>query len=171
MPFKTRVIKRVRYKDKGLNDFLKLVDKKYKIEAGVIGAPAKRKKLDYHGKRTSATVGEVASVHEAGLGVPKRDFLNQTFVRNQKKYRRAIVSRLRFIAMQSKRISKARNAMKLLGEKVVSDAKKTLLNRMPPPLAKRTIRNRRQAFIAGTTPLVARGQLFTSLNSKVLVNK
>lgn len=173
-----RIQKRViRKGDWSLRGLGRKFNRDYDLEVGIIGRKAKEKKRDYRGLPRSITLGEVAILQERGTqrsgggSTPMRPVGRLSFTKNQKKYHTALVRIAQGALLFRKKFTFINTALNLLGKEMADDMRKTILMRIPPPLATKTVRNRRGARVAGTTPLAARGQLFKAFSHRLRVRR
>lgn len=144
----------VKVKDNGADELLALSGQRLGVRVGIIGSKASAQKT---GPATGNTVAEIASIHEFGLGVPRRSFIRDYVDENEvtiRKWERAAGVNI----MKGKWGTE--QAMELLGLQLVDDIKEWF-NTLRP-LAEETIRRK-----GSSKPLVNTGQLKSSITHEV----
>lgn len=123
------------------------------------GAQRKRVKRKKGGGETRevSTLAEIATIHELGLGVPRRSFLTGWFDENIENLSDVIFTRL--AQNPPSRWGIALNQAALWTQ---ADIQLRITRHIPPPLAESTIRNKKSS-----TPLLDTGQLKASILARV----
>lgn len=123
---------------------------------GVIGGEASAP----HDK-SPLTVGEIAAIHEYGLGVPERSFVRDFVDGNRSKLHRM----MRATALEVARGRSQEEAMARFGLAVAGMIKKRMIAGINPPL-KESTKERKQQITGGNakdTPLILSGQLISAI--------
>lgn len=115
------------------------------------------------------TVGQVAVIQEFGTDddhVPERSFLRSTFDERKAAWRK-LTDKYRAAVMSGKMT--VLKALELIGLVQVSDVRKKVKARIPPPNAASTIRQKTVNGKIGDVPLIDSGQMINeSLTHKVI---
>lgn len=112
------------------------------------------------------TVADVFSFHELGRGRnPKRSSI--VWVMDFKQDEIAKISDRAMLAVMDGKMT-ARQALGLVGEKIVSLAKRRIKSRIPPPLSRARLRQKMRAGKSGEVPLIHTGQTINSLRWNVV---
>jgi hypothetical protein len=143
----------VKDKDKGAKAMLARLGKSPSVRVGVIGREAQER-----GKNGGSTVGEIASYHEFGLGVPRRSFIRDYVDQN----RLAITAKIDAIGGRIVGGLDPKKGMDLLGLYLVGEIQDRISDHIPPPLAESTIERK-----GSDTPLIDTGQLRSSITHAV----
>lgn len=135
------------------------------IRIGIIGDQAGADK-EGSGESSAATLGEIASYHEFGLGTnPERSFVRAWFDDNKAEAVRDIRKMAEQIALL--RIKKDQG-LGLLGAKWVGQMQKLISSHIDPPLEDATVDRKKATGMGGETPLIATGQLRSSITWDVV---
>lgn len=119
-----------------------------------------------HRESKGLTVAEVFSFHELGRGRnPKRSSLVWVMDFNQDEIAK-VSDRAMMLVMQGKMTAK--EALGLVGEKIVSLAKRRIKSKIPPPLSAARLRQKRRAGKSGEVPLIHTGQMINSLRWNIV---
>ncbi len=148
---KTRVI------DHGHDALIRNVAKMKKaaVEVGIFSAEGAQ---EYEGGK--ATVLDVATFNEFGLGVPERSFLRDYVDQNEPKIRGYI----RALALKIKEGKIDQQiGLERLGLKIVGEIQKRIADGIPPPNAASTIERK-----GSSKPLIDTEQLRSSITPKVV---
>ena len=142
-------------KDNGYTKTLRLFkDLGLHLTIGVFGPKAEAKH-----EGSDLTVGEIAQIHELGLGVPERSFIRAWFEQNSK----MVVADMR-VGLQA--IAQGRTTpeqlAELLGAKYVGQIQARISAGIPPPLAQSTIDRK-----GSSVPLIDTGQLRSAITYEV----
>lgn len=129
------------------------------LSLGVMGEAGARPHRDPNGKAGALTVGEVAAIHELGLGVPERSWLRAWFEANHKMVIADVKAGMVQIA-QGRLTPEA--LLDLLGQKYVGEIRKRIQAGIDPPLAQETIDRKKSS-----TPLIDTGQLWSAITYEV----
>ena len=133
------------------------------IRVGILGAEAAAEKI---GSGGTTTLVEVAEAHEFGLGNnPERSFLRAWFDGMQLE-NEILVERVTEQMFQGNLTRK--QGMGLLGAHFVGEIQKFIADRIDPPLRDETIRRKQLAGTGGDVPLIARGQVRSSITWGVI---
>lgn len=137
-------------KDKGYAKMLKaLTGKSPTLKVGVFGEEASK-------EHEGVSNGELATIHEFGLGVPERSFIRSWVDENQDKAASFLRQQ---IEVQLKNGSEDfRQAIERLGLFCVAGIQARMSEGIPPPLAASTIKAK-----GSSTPLINTGQLRSSV--------
>ncbi len=145
-------------RDKGYSRLLKLASQKMPtVKVGVIHD-------EQHKDSPGRSVGEIAEIHELGLGVHARPWL-----------RPVVDGRRAFVLARLKRVAEAvalgrltaKNGMGLLGLDLVRVIKDRIIAGIPPELAESTrARKRNKAGQYKDTPLINTAQFLGSITSE-----
>lgn len=138
-----------------LKEKLKEANLKY-VGIGVNEAQGTKKKEG----DSSLTVAEVATFHEFGtINVPERSFIRSNDINNREKYKKLQGELGRKVIFMQIEVDKA---LGLLGEAILADMKKGIVDGIEPELDPKTV-----AAKGSSTPLIDTGQLLNSLTYKV----
>ncbi len=106
-----------------------------------------------------STIAEIATIHELGLGVPRRSFLRSWFEENQS----TILAQIRAAGrLAFKRRTPIDAQAKILGEQFVRQVQGRIAGGVPPPNALSTIDRKGSA-----TPLVDTETLMQAISAEV----
>lgn len=129
------------------------------ISVGVLGPPAEAAHRDQKGQAQAITVGEVAAIHELGLGVPERSWLRAWFEANH----RTVIADIKAGMVQIAQGRLTPEALlEVLGQKYVGEIRKRTQAGIDPPLAQSTIDRK-----GSSTPLIDTGQLWSAITYEV----
>lgn len=135
------------------------------VAVGIQGADATKTIKDENGEILQVVL---AGVHEFGRedgSIPERSYIRATVDAKREEYR-TLQKRMIGLVVSGK--LKPERALKLLGEKVVSDMRRTMDAGLKPDLAESTKRRRLQGDGSGVfKPLVDTGQLKNSITYAV----
>lgn len=151
----------VRDVDRGASKMLdRLHRMNLQVSVGVHAAQAGEAEKD-----SEMTVGEVAAIHEYGLGVPQRSWLRGFVDENRPKLERMLVATNRQVAAGK---MTPEIAMARFGLAVQGMMRERVVNGINPPLQESTKR-RKQELTGGPkdTPLILWGQLLSSILHEV----
>jgi hypothetical protein len=155
---------RVTVRDRGADAAIKRARGRMTVKVGVIGAKAAEpKKGGASAKLTGNTVAEIATIHEFGIGVPRRSFIADYVDEDQPDLEKRL-------SLSARNIVKGK-AMKeqeaeRFGLYVVGQMQERIARGIAPPLHPETIRRKGSA-----TPLIDTGQLRSSITHKVEVDR
>lgn len=143
----------VRERDNGARRLLEQVRavKERAVDVGVLG----QKAAEDHG---GLTVGDVATFHEFGLGVPERSFI-RNYVDRSKQAAQALARRC------AEAVAKgvpAEAALNIIGMSHASAIQEMIADGIDPPLAEETIKRK-----GSSTPLIDTGQLRASVTWRI----
>lgn len=143
----------VRERDNGARRLLEQVRavKERAVDVGVLG----QKAAEDHG---GLTVGDVATFHEFGLGVPERSFI-RNYVDRSKQAAQALARRC---AEAVARGVPAEAALNIIGMSHASAIQEMIADGIDPPLAEETIKRK-----GSSTPLIDTGQLRASVTWRI----
>ena len=147
-------------RDNGLLDRIRSVAKRYttKIEVGYFGN-AMHKPSITSGKSRPIALKDLAAIHELGLGVPKRAFIEPSLKKNRKKY-------LVYAGKQITPIIRGKKSLNAswqgLGVMAVADIQQYMVTASFTPLAASTIARK-----GSSKPLIDTGQLRQSITYRV----
>lgn len=145
---------------KELAQLIKLFDG-HVLKVGVLDGAKEHRAVDLReadgASKTAApiTMGEIAAIHEFGIGVPERSFLRGYF-----KESNATVAEAALRLLRSRGATPA--MLETLGTWLVGQIQLRIANRIPPPLAASTIARK-----GSDVPLIDTGQLRSSIAYKV----
>lgn len=129
------------------------------VDVGIFGAKAQAG----HDGSGGITVGEVAYIHELGLGVPERSWLRGWYDPGR-------VVRDRQMRKRAELVASGRMTLKVFlgqyGARFVGEIQQRIANHIPPPLAQSTIDRK-----GSDTPLIDTGQLRASITWKTYTGK
>ncbi len=131
------------------------------LYVGIQGSTAAQPHPGRSGK-AYATIGEVATRNEFGLGVPERSFLRAWFDLNKSRIRREIADACKEALRPTRNGRPKRNkeqAMRDLGRRYVAEVRAWILDGVPPPNAPSTIARK-----GSDTPLVDTGLMMRSIS-------
>ena len=112
------------------------------------------------------TVADVFEFHELGLGNnPKRSSI--VWVIENKRDEIAALSDKILDAIVKGNVT-AEKGLALMGEKILSLAKRRIQSKIPPPLSEERLKQKERAGKSGETPLIHTGQLINSLRYNVI---
>lgn len=141
----------------------------HEVRVGVLtGGALKGNQSDGASKHTGSTltVADVFSFHELGRGNnPKRSSI--VWVMDNKQGEIAALSQKCMDAVIDGKMS-GEQALGLIGEKILSLAKRRIQSRIPPKLSASRLRQKRRAGKAGQTPLIHTGQMINSLRWNII---
>lgn len=123
------------------------------VKVGVFGANADKSYDD------GTTVGDVATFHEFGLGVPERSFIRSWADENQDKVKA-------FIKEQKAKGTSDDQTLERVGLLAVGGIQEKIASNIPPPLAASTIARK-----GSSTALIDTGQLRASISYEVVLGK
>lgn len=129
------------------------------LTLGVVGDKATEPHKDADGKPSGITVGELAAIHELGLGVPERSWLRAWFEAN---HRTVIVDVKAGLAQVVQGRLTHEGLLELLGNKYAAQIKARIIAGVDPPNAESTIQRK-----GSSTPLIDTGQLLSSIGYEV----
>lgn len=147
-------------RDNGLLDRIRLVARRYtaKVEVGYFGNEQHRPSIT-SGSPNSITMSGLAAIHELGLGVPKRAFIEPALRQNRDKY-------IKYAGKQITPIIRRRqsfnSAWQGLGVMAVADIQKYMVTATFTPLAPSTIARK-----GSSKPLIDTGQMRQSITYRV----
>jgi hypothetical protein len=156
MPGKSQVID----KDKGLREFMRrLKNERWQLTVGVHGPEGGKQATG----DTRLTVLDVATINEFGLGVPERSFIRDWYDQQEKH----LQDDLRKIAKANfKGVYDTQTGLERFGLKCVGEVQARIKSGIPPANAPSTIAKK-----GSSTPLIDKGQLWTSVTFKVTRGK
>lgn len=124
------------------------------------------KQVDGKSPKTPLTVADVFEFHELGRGRnPKRSSI--VWVMDFKQAEIAAISDKAILAVMDGKMS-ARQALGLVGEKIVSLSKRRIKSKIPPPLSAARLRQKKRAGKSGETPLIHTAQTINSLRWNII---
>lgn len=127
------------------------------VRAGVVGEASYRKHSD-----SDLTIGDLAIVHELGLGVPERSFVRSTLEEPEVQAGFVMIQERLTAAVVAGRLSRD-VALRLLGEWVADKIRTRILKgEIRPPLSPRTIQ--RKGF---SIPLLESGELADAIGWEI----
>lgn len=130
------------------------------LSVGILGGDAAKEHEDEDGKPTGITVGEVAEIHEFGLGTaPRRSFLAGWVDEKKDEIVRAIVLGARVVAARK---MTTRVLLEQIGSWAVGSIQERMSNGIAPPNAPATIKRK-----GSSVPLIDKGQLRASISYRV----
>ena len=142
----------IKIQDKGANELLKSLTKKLRSKVGVIGSDA----VQAHRKAAGLTVVDIATIHEFGLGVPRRSFIRDYVDQNQP----TLKKHLRNVGARILSGGEPKLTLQAFGTTVEGEIKDRISDHIPPALAAATIRRK-----GSDTPLIDTNQLRSSILS------
>jgi len=149
--------------DKGWSKIQRKIKAVGNVYVGLLGAKAAKIYPDGHGYTTA----EVGAVHEYGSeerNIPQRSFLRATVLKFKNKYAKLLAQTAAEKVFQGK----PDMAMLKVGLIVAGDVRQRIADGIPPALAEKTIAARKRRFgKASSTPLIATGQLRSSIDAEV----
>lgn len=172
MPAKVRIVS----KDAAMRRELAYLQA-HEVRVGVLTGGTKRTGVsdgaDQHkvedqakGKREPLTVADVFSFHELGRGRnPKRSSIVWVIDNQQKEI--AELSDKAMLAIMNGKMS-AKQALGLIGEKILSLAKMRIKSKIPPPLSVARLRQKVRAGKSGEVPLIHTGQMINSMRWNIV---
>lgn len=147
-------------RDNGLLDRIRSVARKTtsKIEVGYFGNEMHRQSIT---SRSSSriTISQLATIHELGLGVPKRAFVGPSLKQNRGKYIKYIGRQITPIIRRRQTLN---NAWQTLGMIAVADVQEYMVTARFTPLAPITIKRK-----GSSKPLIDTGQTRQSITYRV----
>lgn len=147
-------------RDNGLLDRIRSVARRYttKIEVGYFGNATHRPSIT-SGKSRPIALKDLAAIHELGLGVPKRAFIEPSLKKNRKKY-------LVYAGKQITPVIRGNRSMNAawqgLGMMAVADIQQYMVTASFTPLDPKTIKRK-----GSSKPLIDTGQLRQSITYRV----
>ena len=146
-------------RDNGLLDRITSIARRYttKVEVGYFGKMYKPP-ITRRSARPIA-LKDLAAIHEFGLGVPKRAFIEPALKENRRKYLMYAGSQITPIIRRKQTIDKAWRG---LGVIAVADIQKYMLTASFTPLAPATIKRK-----GSSKPLIDTGQMRQSITFRV----
>jgi hypothetical protein len=145
----------VRVRDNGYSELMKVSGLRFRVRAGILGDHAMRRHAG-----SNITVGSLASIHEHGLGVPRRSFIRDWFDQNMPLLGRWFKWLARSGATQTQMISAADH----LGQMVAGSIRERIMSGIGPQLKPETIKRK-----GSSVPLIDTRQLINSITSEVEV--
>ena len=147
-------------RDNGLLDRIRLVARRYtaKVSVGYFGNEQHRPSIT-SGSPNPITMNSLAAIHELGLGVPKRAFIEPALQQNRNKH---IKYAGRQITPIIRRRQSLNNAWQGLGVMAVADVQKYMVTATFTPLAPAIIRRK-----GSSKPLIDTGQMRQSITYRV----
>ena len=150
---------RVHVKDFGADHVLEEMSKKAIVKVGVFGEDAEKSHRQGQG-----TVGHIASIHEHGVGVPRRSFIRDTIDENSVEIARRVVKMTQAVIIN--RVTLA-EALDVFGLSIQGDIQQRMADGIPPELDERTKARKRDP---NSKPLIDTGQLRSSVSYEVSVD-
>jgi len=147
----------VRETDHGSKQLISRMARTGKVRVGVIGSKAAEAKAVGEGL-TGDTVADIATIHEFGLGVPRRSFIADYVDGNVDE----ITTQLDRSAARILRGSQMIRELNLIGLFIQGQIQERISNRIPPELAQATIDRK-----GSSVPLIDTGQLRSSITYEV----
>lgn len=147
-------------RDNGLLDRIRLVSRQYtaKVSVGYFGNEQHRPSIT-SGSPNPITMSSLAAIHELGLGVPKRAFIEPALQQNRGKY-------IKYAGKQITPIIRRRQTMNAawqgLGVMAVADIQKYMITASFTPLAASTIARK-----GSSKPLIDTGQMRQAITYRV----
>ena len=147
-------------RDNGLLDRIRSTARNFtsKIEVGYLDGAMHKPSITSKAARPIA-LKDLAAIHEFGLGVPKRAFIEPALKENRRKY---LVYAGKQITPIIRRRQTFDNAWKGLGVIAVADIQKYMMTASFTPLAPSTIKRK-----GSSKPLIDTGQMYTSITYRV----
>ena len=147
-------------RDNGLLDRIRLVARRYtaKVSVGYFGNEQHRPSIT-SGSPNPITMSSLAAIHELGLGVPKRPFIEPSLKANRKKY---LAYAGRQITPIIRRRQSLNNTWQTIGLMAVADIQKYMVTAQFTPLAPATIRRK-----GSSKPLIDTGQIRQAITYRV----
>jgi len=128
------------------------------IEVGIFEDAGTAQKIAGDGQGpVEATLAEIASFHEFGLGVPQRSFLRAWFDENEERLFATFVDRLGANGPTGWAV-----ALNQVALWVQADIQLRITKHIPPPLKKATVDRKKSS-----TPLIDTGQLRAAITARV----
>jgi len=147
-------------KDHGAIDMLSRLLEGGALKVGVLAEDAAEAHEDENGEPTDLTVGEIAEIHEFGLGVPRRSFLAGWADDNGEQIRTVVIRGGQALARG--KISSIDQLLEQLGTWAVGSIQARMATSIPPPLEPETIRRK-----GSSVTLIDTGQLRSSISYEV----
>ena len=147
-------------RDNGLLDRIRLVARRYtaNVSVGYFGSDTHRPSIT-SGSPNPITMSSLAAIHELGLGVPKRAFIEPSLQKNRAKY-------IKYVGRQITPIIRGRQSMNAawqgLGLMAVADIQKYMVTAQFTPLAPSTIARK-----GSSKPLIDTGQMRQAITYRV----
>lgn len=147
-------------RDNGLLDQIRSVARRYttKVEIGYLDG-AMHKPSITSGKSRPIALKDLAAIHEYGLGVPKRAFIEPSLKANRKKY---LVYAGKQITPIIRRKQSMSSVWQTLGAMAVADIQQYMVTARFTPLAPITIKRK-----GSSRPLIDTGQMRQSITYRV----
>jgi hypothetical protein len=146
-------------KDRGAAALVRRMLESGGVKVGVLEQDAAREHTDEDGEDSGITIGELAAIHEFGLGVPRRSFLADWVTENQSEIVKLSVRGGRALVLGKMTIEQL---LEQLGQWSVGSIQERMSNNIPPPLAPETI-----AAKGSSVALIDTGQLRSSITYQV----
>ena len=147
-------------RDNGLLDRIRIISRRYtaKVSVGYFGSAMHTPSIT-SGSTSSITVSGLATIHELGLGVPKRAFIEPSLKKNRAKY-------LKFVGKQITPTIRGNQALNTawnrLGVMAVADIQQYMVTASFTPLTASTIARK-----GSSKPLIHTGQMRQSITYRV----
>lgn len=147
-------------RDNGLLDRIRSTARNFtsKVEVGYLNGAMHKPSITSKAARPIA-LSELAAIHELGLGVPKRPFIEPSLKANRKKY---LAYAGRQITPIIRRRQSLNNTWQTIGTMAVADIQKYMLTATFTPLSPVTIARK-----GSSKPLIDTGQMRQSITYRV----
>ena len=150
--------------DNGLLDRIRTIARNTtsKIEVGYFGSEMHKPKVTGGSAgvaQSSISISDLAKIHELGLGVPKRAFIEPALKKNSAKYLKYIGGQLTPIIRRKKTLNQAWQTLGLIA---VADIQEYMVTAQFTPLAPSTIARK-----GSSKPLIDTGQMRQSITYRV----
>lgn len=150
----------VTQRDNGLLDRIRSTARNFpsKVEVGYLDGAMHRPSITSRAARPIA-LKDLAAIHELGLGVPKRPFIEPSLKANRKKY---LAYAGRQITPIIRRRQSLNNTWQTIGVMAVADIQKYMVTAQFTPLAASTIARK-----GSSKPLIDTGQMRQAITYRV----
>lgn len=148
-------------RDNGLLDRIRSVAKRYttKVEIGYLDGAMHKPSITDGKAKPPIALKDLAAIHEYGLGVPKRAFIEPSLKANRKKY---LVYAGKQITPIIRRKQSMNSTWQTLGAMAVADIQQYMVTARFTPLAPITIKRK-----GSSKPLIDTGQMRQSITYRV----
>ena len=154
----------IKDKDRGAQALLRRLLEKGALSVGILAGEAERvphKTAEREGENASITIGEIAEIHEFGLGsAPRRSFLADWVDQKRDEIETVIVKGGQALARG--RVPSVSALLEQIGAWAVGSIQDRISNNIPPPLAPATIKRK-----GSSVSLIDTGQLRSSITYRV----
>lgn len=151
---------RISDRDRGAAERIRLLLESGALRIGVLENEAAKPHAPEEGEPDRGiTIGELAAIHEFGLGVPRRSFLADWVDERRAEIENVIIRGGRSVALGK---TSVRQTLEQIGQWAVGSIQSRIADNIPPPLAPSTIARK-----GSSVALIHTGQLRSSITYEV----